>query len=451
LKPHRILLIMATLTACLLIAGCITPAGTGMPAVTTPSLQTSAAPDGLTLVAKDGNAAMYRTGNITVLRLEGTYRDMGRQYGRLMKKDIVAMYDTVRASIGRKGFVIGLDTEDQLLAYTMRQYERYPQQYKEIVEGISETSGVPVSHIAAIDLLIQNYVNYPSTELTPDERKRLQGKTTDFVLGNVTGAGTDHCSSITVWSNYTGQGPLVMGRNFDFSSLYRNFNPYRTVVVYHPTDGSVPTAVLGWSGSVGGAEAFNREGLVMETDSNPLVPSPNNEVHITRIPTNILVLKLVMDSPTIEQFDAAMETTRFGFPLLSNVATPDEGYTYEIGTRDVVRRGDTNYGLAVVTNIPLSPGWKGLGTLTDKESGNSVTRRNNLLALGEKYRGTLNATVMEKIMDTRYGDGGATFETAPGSDSVTVYQFVYVPGTRTLSLKAPTYDDWTTVNLKPLF
>jgi hypothetical protein len=58
---------------------------------------------------------------------------------------------------------------------------------------------------------------------------------------------------------------------------------------------------------------------------------------------------------------------------------------------------------------------------------------------------------MEKVLDTQYTEGGATFGSGSIGSSVTVYQFIYVPATRTLTLKAPTYDTWTTVELAPLF
>jgi hypothetical protein len=453
MKPYAVPASLTILLILLLVTGCTSPSGSMSPAVTAvPTTGMTTGTGDLHLVAADGNASLSRVGNISVIRLEGTYREMGRQYGRLMGKDIAKMYDTVVASIGQPGFIIGITSESQLVNYSMGQYRYYPQQYREIVEGISESSGVPVSHIVVIDQLVPDYITYAKMELTPEQIKAIISGNQDPILGNTSASpGTDHCSSITVWGNYTGGGPLVMGRNFDFGQSYRNFNPYLTVVVYNPTDGSVPTAVIGWPGSVGGIEAFNRAGLVMETNDNSRVTEPNNQIHIDRIPINFLVLGLVMDSSTFDQFDAAMESARFGYPLLANFATPAEGYTYEIGTQDVVRRGDTNYGMQVIANFPLAPYWNESPNLTDLETGISQSRRANLMNLGEKYKGSINTTVMEKVLDTQYTEGGATFGSGSLGSSVTVYQFIYVPATRTLTLKAPTYDTWTTVELAPLF
>ena len=69
-----------------------------------------------------------------MVRLEGTWREMGRQYGRLKGKDIAAMYEAVVASIRQKNdFIIGLETEEQLTKYSMSQFGLYPQQQKEVV------------------------------------------------------------------------------------------------------------------------------------------------------------------------------------------------------------------------------------------------------------------------------------------------------------------------------
>ena len=453
MKPYAVPASLTILVVLLLVAGCTTQSGSMSPAtMAVPGVSPAAGTSDLKQVTTDGNASLYRVGNISVIRLEGTYREMGQQYGRLMGKDIANMYDTVVASVGQPGFIIGIQSENQLINYSMQQYSYYPQRYREIVEGISESSGVPVSHIVVIDQLVPSFTNYPQTDMTQEQIYAfLEGKI-DTIPGDKSDLFiSDYCSSITVWGNYTGGGPLVMGRNFDFGQAYRNFDPYLTVVVYNPTDGSVPTAVLGWPGTVGGIEAFNSAGLLMETNDNSYVTNPNNEIHHNRIPLTLLVLGLFMDSSTFEQFDAAMNTARFGYPLLANVATPKEGYTYEIGTQDVVRRGDTNYGMQVIANFPIDPYWNEPANLTDLQTGISLSRRANLLNLGEKYKGSINTTIMEKILDTRYSDGGASFETGPQGSSVTVYQFVYVPETRTLIVKSPTYDNWTTVELAPLF
>jgi hypothetical protein len=80
--------------------------------------------------------------------------------------------------------------------------------------------------------------------------------------------------------------------------------------------------------------------------------------------------------------------------------------------------------------------------------GDSVQRRKNLLALGEKYKGSFSASTMMKVLDTKIKDGGAT-ESSP--DDTTIYQIVAVPASLTWWLKAEGFQNWTQIDLKPLF
>ena len=74
-----------------------------------------------------------------MLRLAGTYRQMGRQYGRLLGKELRAFYRLAIEDeyIGRQGY-----TFDQLLRVGKQVLARYPKRYRDIVEGMAQTSGL---------------------------------------------------------------------------------------------------------------------------------------------------------------------------------------------------------------------------------------------------------------------------------------------------------------------
>lgn len=95
------------------------------------------------------------------------------------------------------------------------------------------------------------------------------------------------------------------------------------------------------------------------------------------------------------------------------------------------------------TNHFLIPAWAKEGVQTNS-SAESISRYQNLTALGEKHRGSLNASVMMAIMDTPKERGGATHDG-------TIYQFVAVPELRKIWLKAPGFEDWAEVDLGTLF
>jgi hypothetical protein len=76
-------------------------------------------------------------GNLKVVQLHGSYRDMGRQYGALMKNDLNEMYDNISADFGKKP---GANYEG-FLKVGREYYNSYPQRYREVLNGIGETSG----------------------------------------------------------------------------------------------------------------------------------------------------------------------------------------------------------------------------------------------------------------------------------------------------------------------
>ena len=152
-----------------------------------------------------------------------------------------------------------------------------------------------------------------------------------------------------------------------------------------------------------------------------------------------MALRFGLDSGTLGQLDATLRTTRIAHPFLCNVADTETAYTYEMGTRDMIRRGDIHEGIQVVCNTPIDSYWSDVSP-----SETSKNRRENLLTLGEKYKGSIDLECMKRIMETPYSQGGATVPT-------TIYQFVYEPDQRMLHIRIPGHREWTPIPLKRFF
>ena len=73
--------LIAGLFAAILVSGCIAPLISQTATSENSSLQ---------FVSSFENGDRYLAGNYTVIVLEGTYREMGRQYGGLMKDELLA-------------------------------------------------------------------------------------------------------------------------------------------------------------------------------------------------------------------------------------------------------------------------------------------------------------------------------------------------------------------------
>ncbi|MDD5085974.1 MAG: C45 family autoproteolytic acyltransferase/hydrolase [Candidatus Omnitrophica bacterium] len=383
---------------------------------------------------------LYKAGNINVLELHGTYREMGRQYGKLFGKEIGEMYDLAIKTLASETFNSKVEDPVKFEEECMKQYEHFPRRVKEIALGISDVTGMPLSHIAFIDqIFVATLFNW---------QREYAGE-----AGKGKKKSSGHCSSAIAWGEYTGTGPLVMGRNLDYSVAYRDFDKYLTVIIYCPSDGSNAVATIGYAGAIGGMEFFNSAGLAVELNDGSMISAPNNEMYNDRIPFNISLLTMMFDSSNLSELDAAMKTTRMDYPILCNVADRERGYTYEIGTRDVIRRGDIHEGIQAVANTPIDPFWKMPAKNISKEfklsMDNSAGRRNNILALLEKCKGSIDVKTMENIMSTPITAGGPFWEEAEGV--ATIYQFVYAPQTFTLFVRPVGFQDWTEIKLAPLF
>lgn len=383
-------------------------------------------------VASSGEARLYEAGEFKVAVLEGDYLEMGRQYGDLLRDDIAGMYDKSVEIVESTSTSLNLGTTlAEVEAFCLSQCELYPKRLRDVMEGLSQTSGLKPEQLALIDQIILWQVEaYYQSE-------------------------NEYCSSIMVWGPYTGGGPLLMGRDFDFPVSFMELNRFLSVIVFNPDDGSLSTAVLSYAGQTGCVQFFNEDGLAAEFNDGSEVTAPNDELHNDRVPFMAMFLQFGLDCSNMLELDACFKTTRFNYPLICNAADAEVGYTYEIGTADVIRRGDVAEGLQVIANTPVDPYWN-MPPLTIPDP-----RRDNLIALADEYKGRIDLDTMKKIMDTPVEDGGSmvlsmddTGEELDPDDYrnyVTLYQFIYEPATRDLYLKAVDLQDWTRIRLEPLF
>ena len=101
-------------------------------------------------------------------------------------------------------------------------------------------------------------------------------------------------------------------------------------------------------------------------------------------------------------------------------------------------------GLIVTTNHFMDTSWE-RPRPGPHAYGQTEERSANLMLLGEKYKGRIDAKKMRELLDIGLYEGGATH-----SDK-TIFQMVAVPAELKIWLKVPGYQDWTEVDLGKLF
>lgn len=349
---------------------------------------------GLNHVSSFEGGHKYLLGGLDVLLLSGTYREMGRQYGHLMKKKLQGYLAYVNKWLARKD--VPVEFIDKLKANPL---QKYPERFKQVVEGMSETSGLNMAKLSSLDL--------------------------------------NYCSAEAAWGSYTGGGPLVAGRTNDFPGLPPGSQGYTDIVVYNPSDGSLPSAFYADVGAVSADTGYNSKGLMIESNDALEGSKPMPE----RMLFSLMMPQFMFDSANMATLNNEICSTRPNMPQLCMVCDRNAGVSYELNFNEYRKPAPTADGLVVQTNDFLDPYWG----VTQSNSATSDQRYKNLVSLANQNKGKIDAAVMRQMMSTPMNLGG------PYRPGETVAMQVFVPSTFEYWISIPGYLKWTQVPLKALF
>ena len=367
---------------------------------------------GLKQVATFENGTRYEADQYHVVVLSGTYREMGRQYGALMKDDLQAEYAMLRSHFTARGYTVE-EISEFARAATAPQAKRM----KEIRAGMAETSGLSVEEV---EILYEGPIVYL-----------------------VTFGGKASCSFMAAWGNYTTDGSVVLSRNYDLPDVFSVFYPYYTLAVYNPTDGSNGVATFGPMGARP-ETLMNSAGLFIADDNGA---ASGSSLGIAGRPDLIgEFFRFMLDYSDMEGLDAGIMSTRADCAWIVNAAGPDVAYSYEETVWDIKRREGA--GVIAAANHFVDPSWR----LAELPAEHSATRYANLLRLAEESKGMIDGERMVEIRNVLLKDGGATFrhDMLGGMPYSSEHQVVFVPKTRTLWMKVVDRD-WQKLELGPLF
>lgn len=355
---------------------------------------------------------LYNAEKIHVVQLNGDYKQMGRQYGHLLKYQIQSYY---QKAINEHSPWGGNWSREDAEEFAMENYANYPDRAKKIFNGMAETSGLSIDQLVLIDQY---------TEL--------------FVVSALFG-----CSSMAAWGDYTADGSVVQAKNEDMPEFFKEFNDSLVVVIYNPKDGSHSVASVCNAGQVRVMNAINDAGLVNTTNQAPFIEPL--DMSMTRIPLFINHLMFMLDSGSLSEFESALLDYLPPAPINGTASDARSAFSYEVSPSRVVVRHPVQEGLTVETNHYEDPSWDVPVDFRQSETWKeSEERRNNLLTLAESHKGTIDAEVMMAIFDTPKSQGGATVDT-------TTYQVVAAPSELKIWVNVPDYQRWVLVDLNPLF
>lgn len=360
---------------------------------------------------------LYKAGKIFVVQLNGNYHEMGRQYGGLMKSQIEKFYNEAIDGYFAKNKELPRETIEEEFS---KSYKIYPARFQQILKGLEETSGMNLQQLIMID---------------------------SAVYLPLLVAMSDMCSFAAAWGDYTGGGPLVCARSFDYFPEFQEYNDTLTVAVFNPDDGSRSIATIVNAGQIGTMSVFNDANLAMGVHDG--TPSGGQVQLAGAVPTMINNVAVFLDSSDFEIVRTYTLSTLPRIAVIANVADPHVARTFEKTTFECKERGGQEDGLLVATNHFIEPTWdlktpEGRSTHESADVQDSTNRYNGILSLGEQNKGKIDASVMKQIFDVPISEGGPTRPT-------TMYQFVAVPAELQLWVKACKYQDWVLVELGELF
>ncbi len=339
--------------------------------------------------------------NISVVNLRGTWFEMGRQYGHLMEGELTDVYQFIRALVDNR-----IVNPELVEAVVDKEERQTPFRILEFMRGASETSGLTVR-----ELQMANAV------------ERI--------------CGLPQCSAAFCWDDYSA-GPLVIGRNYDYNSMFSALKDDVAVTVYHPADGSLSVATIGYVGEIYAVNALNEKGIFLELNNGtPSAPisSPN-----ARYTGTTMLFSGLFETDDLSDWDLFFNTVNCSSSYIINMADSQRGVSYEWCPIDV-KHGEITLpdGLMVATNFFVNPEWL-FKTPSDAACWNGITRRNNLIKLCEDHKGNIDEQTMKQIIQTPLAKGGAM-------NDMTVYQMVVTPETKTLRLRVIGGLGWLNIDL----
>ncbi|HPM42002.1 MAG TPA: C45 family autoproteolytic acyltransferase/hydrolase, partial [bacterium] len=252
---------------------------------------------GLRFISSAGGASLYLTttpegdGNIKVVKLSGSFAEMGRQYGALLKTSLEEYFDDVVTEdlVGEKGIAYAdLVTEGEA------SYAGALEETKEFMQGASESSGLTLEELKVMNVSML--------------------------------AAIEGCSAVAAWGPHTGGNPLVVGRNWDMNtgSLDR-IKDYMMVTVYNPPTGN-SVADINYMGQFQLFQsAMNEKNLWIDMQNGTLSSGKTDD---TLKDPNAAIFEFLRESSTMDELDAAFMSGPASASFIMTAADPNVAYSY---------------------------------------------------------------------------------------------------------------------------
>ncbi len=380
----------------------------------------------MNIINQSGNGVLYSAGGFIIPVLKGSYKEMGAQYGGLMKDEMQKVYDAVIQPQIDKGII----TTDVAKQWTDRALGAFSTRNKDFYDGMQQGSGWSIEKIGMLDQITEFGI--------------FQSKLHSF-------AG---CTSILAWGSASNDGELYIGRNMDWSAAFSEFAQVLTVM--NPTDGGYRYANLGWPGMITLYTAINEHGVYIDLHDGSSMGG--SVVFADRAPFMNVLADIISETRSLDAAVSRLNASRTSVGLILSMADQYSGVSMECASWGDHRVRKSDGETLVVVNSFLNPDW---GIHTRDTVSHSLERFGNMTDRLAENRGNMDAQKIRELMDiplfnedgTFRNNGGCTKPTEQDADQTT-HQMVTDMAQRKIWLKIPTpeyFNDWVEVDLKKLW
>ena len=366
-----------------------------------------------------GQAWKSEVGGYPVLRLQGSWRAMGRQYGKLLSRELREFCDAIKADMTARGFTTGMAEEARSVVDT------YPEKMKNLLEGMAETSGLSMEeHI----FLETSFFMLPG-----------------LVLANPQSAPS--CSGIAVSAPRTADGKLYFARNWDMTqTAMRPYLKYMALVVFNPDDGSLGFANIRPLGQIYVETGINEKGVLLEVN-NGSASDPGQNPDGTFVVAELF--ELVNACATVDEAVQRLIAVKLDSSYLIQAADAHRAVSVEKPTFDTHLIEQKNGALYALNNFaqPIPEAWK--GKIKEIPTGYRDDRQPRLDAIlaSEEWNGHVTLESVRNMMDRNLERGGPVVDGTFG----TVLQVIAVPEDLIVLFRGYEYSDWAEVCLSGFF
>ena len=261
---------------------------------------------GLIPIATFDEGRSYRTvvGSYPILSLKGSWREMGRQYGALLSKELKEFYAAINADLQARG--LGQEHIEGVQAT----FQTYMPEMKQLIEGMSETSGLSFEEHIILDASF-----YILPDLVIEAAQAMAS-----------------CSGIAVSSPQTSDGKLYFARNWDMTqAAMKPYLRYMALVVFNPTDGGLSFANVRPIGQVYVETGTNEKGVFIELN-NGSASDPNiNENAVFSVAS---LFDFLRTSETLDEMVQNIVTTKMEASYIIQAASSERAVSVEKPTFD---------------------------------------------------------------------------------------------------------------------